>query len=148
MVLNRQHGGGGNGPLGVRDRHGAAPPPTSEGQEASLPQPAEAGEATAAAAATGVAEGVVGEEGSSPPHSVAVGADEVRVPDEPAAALQERVSPEDTTRVASPEIQEAEETGWLCCRVRQAAKPGPSSSTIDAKSAPRAKHTASRKKLA
>jgi hypothetical protein len=43
------------------------------------------------------------------PRSVAVGADEVVVPDEPAAALQERVAPEVTARAASPEIQEAEE---------------------------------------
>jgi hypothetical protein len=33
----------------------SVPPPTSEGQEASLPQPAEAAEATAAAAASGAA---------------------------------------------------------------------------------------------
>jgi hypothetical protein len=37
--------------------------------------------------------------------------DEVRVPDMPTAALQERVAPEDTTRAVSPEIQEAEEAG-------------------------------------
>jgi hypothetical protein len=42
------------------------------------------------------------------------------VPDEAAAAVQERVAPEDTTRVASLEIQEAKEAGRLCCRVRQA----------------------------
>jgi hypothetical protein len=85
------------------------PPPTSEGQEASLHQPAEAAETTASAAAIGAAEGVVGEAGSSLSRPVAAGADEVRVPDEPIAALQERVAPEDTARAASPEIQEAEE---------------------------------------
>jgi hypothetical protein len=84
----------------------STPPPASEGQEASLPQPAEAREYTAtAAAATGATEGVVGEAASSPPRSVAAGADEVHVPDEPAAALLERVAPEDTTSAASPEIQ-------------------------------------------
>jgi hypothetical protein len=85
------------------------PPPTSEGQEASLPQPAEVGETTTTAATTGATEGVVREAGSSPPCSVAAGADEVRVLDEPAATVQERVAPEDTTRAASPEIQEVEE---------------------------------------
>jgi hypothetical protein len=86
------------------------PPPTSEGHEASLPQLAEAAETTAAtAAATGAVEGVVAEAGSSPSRLVATGADEVRVPDEPTAALQERVAPEDRTRTASPEIQDVEE---------------------------------------
>jgi hypothetical protein len=87
----------------------APPPPTSEGQEASFPQPMKAGETTSTAAATGATEGVVGEAGSSPSRSVAVGADEVRVPDEPAVAIQEQVAPEDTTRTASPEILEVEE---------------------------------------
>jgi hypothetical protein len=86
-----------------------APLPTSEGQEASLSQPAEAAEPTAAAAAVSATEGVVGEMGSSSPRSVAAGTDEVLVPDEPTAALQECVAPEDTARAASPEIQEAEE---------------------------------------
>jgi hypothetical protein len=36
---------------------------------------------------------------------------EVRVPDEPAAAVQELIAPETTTRAASLKIQEAEETG-------------------------------------
>jgi hypothetical protein len=31
------------------------------------------------------------------------------VPDEPAAIVQEQTAPEDTTRAASPEIQEVEE---------------------------------------
>jgi hypothetical protein len=89
----------------------SVPPPTNDGQEASLPQPAEAAKTTAITAATGAAEGVVGDTRSSPSRSVAAGADEVRVPDELAAAVQERVSPEDTTRAASPEIQEVEEAG-------------------------------------
>jgi hypothetical protein len=45
----------------------SAPPPTSEGQEASLSQPAEASENIAAAAAMGATEGIVGEARSSPP---------------------------------------------------------------------------------
>jgi hypothetical protein len=69
---------------------------------------------------TSVEEGVVRGAGSSPSRSVAAGDDEVRVPDEAAAAVQERVASEDTTRVASLEIQEAKEAGRLCCRVRQA----------------------------
>jgi hypothetical protein len=87
----------------------SAPPPTSEGQEVSLPQPAEAAESRSAAATAGAMEDVVGDVGSSSPRLVAAGADEVLASDEPAAALQVRVAPEDTTRAASPEIQEAEE---------------------------------------
>jgi hypothetical protein len=68
-------------------------------------------QATAAVAATGAVEAIVGEAGSSPPHPVAAGANEVRAIDEPAAAVQGRAAPEGTTRAASPEIQEAEETG-------------------------------------
>jgi hypothetical protein len=85
------------------------PPPVSESQEVSFPQPAEAAETTAAAATTSATQGVVGEVGSSSSRSVAVCADDVRVLDELAAVLQERVTPENTTRVASPRIQEAEE---------------------------------------
>jgi hypothetical protein len=33
------------------------------------------------------------------------------MPDEPAAAVQDRVAPETTTRASSPKIQEAEGTG-------------------------------------
>jgi hypothetical protein len=86
-----------------------APPPTSEGQEASLSQPVEVAEPTTTAVAAGAAEGVVGEAGSSSSRLVAAGVDEVLIPDEPAAALQKSVAPEDMTRAASPEIQEAEE---------------------------------------
>jgi hypothetical protein len=87
----------------------SAPPPISDGQEVSLPQPAEAAESTAAAAAVGAAEGVVGEAGSSSPRSFVADTDEVLVLDEPTMALQERVASEDTARAISPEIQEAEE---------------------------------------
>jgi hypothetical protein len=52
-----------------------APPPTREGQEVSLLQPAEAAESTATAAAADSVEDIVGVVGSSSPHSVAVGAD-------------------------------------------------------------------------
>jgi hypothetical protein len=47
--------------------------------------------------------------GSSPSRPVTADDDEVRVPDEPAAIVQEQTAPEDTTRAASPEIQEVEE---------------------------------------
>jgi hypothetical protein len=67
----------------------SAPPLTSEREEASLPQPIEAAGPTAAGAAMGAAEGVAGEAGSSPSHSVAVGADDVCVLDESTAAVQE-----------------------------------------------------------
>jgi hypothetical protein len=49
--------------------------------------------------------------GSSPSRPVAAGDEEVRVPDEPATVVQEQIALEDTTRAASPEIQEVEETG-------------------------------------
>jgi hypothetical protein len=45
----------------------SVPLPTSKGNEVSLSQPAEAAESTTAAAATGAAEGVVGEAKSSRP---------------------------------------------------------------------------------
>jgi hypothetical protein len=88
----------------------STPPPTSENQEAPLPQPTEAVETAVAIAATSAAKVVVGEAGSSPSLPTAAEADEVRVPDEPAAVIQEQVAPEGTTRAASPEIQETEET--------------------------------------
>jgi hypothetical protein len=95
----------------------SALPPTSAGQEASLPQPIEVAGTTAAAVATGTTEVVVGEAGSSPSRSVAVGADEVRVPDEPATAVQERVAPEDTTRTASRRSKRSRRRrARLCCR--------------------------------
>jgi hypothetical protein len=84
-------------------------PPTSEGQEASLPQPAEAAKTTVVAAATGAAEGVVGEVGLSSPRLFVVSVDEAVEPEESAAALQERVAPKEATRSTSPEIQEVEE---------------------------------------
>jgi hypothetical protein len=87
----------------------STPPPTSEGQEAFLPQPAEAAEPTAAAAAAGVTEDVVGEARLSSPRPVVAGTDEAVGPDEPPAAVQEHVTPEEAARATSPEIQEAEE---------------------------------------
>jgi hypothetical protein len=89
----------------------SAPPPISESREAPLPQPAEAVETAATVAATGTAEVVVGEAGSSSSLAVAAEVDEVCVPDESAATVQEPVAPEGTTRAASQEIQEVEETG-------------------------------------
>jgi hypothetical protein len=55
-----------------------------------LPQPTEAAETTATVAVTGVEEVVVDVAGSLPPHRVTTGDDEVRVPDEPAAVIQEQ----------------------------------------------------------
>jgi hypothetical protein len=92
----------------------SASPPTSERQEVPLPQLAEAAETAAAVAATSAAEVVVGEAGSSPSLPVAAEVDEVRVPDKPAAIVQERVAPDGTTKTTSPEIKEAEETGASC----------------------------------
>jgi hypothetical protein len=59
-----------------------------------------------------VAEAVVGEEESSSPCPVVADAGEVEthVPDEPAAAIQEPVTPETMTGATSLEIQEVEET--------------------------------------
>jgi hypothetical protein len=88
-----------------------APPPTSESREASLPQPAEVAETTTAVAATGVAQVIVREAGSSPSGPVAAEVFKVRVPDEPAVTVQKRVTLEGTTRATSPKIQEAEEMG-------------------------------------
>jgi hypothetical protein len=87
------------------------PPPTSEGREAPLPQPVEVAETTAAVAATDATEVVIDVAGSSPSRPVTADDDEVRVPDESAAIVQEQTAPEDTTRAASPEIQEVEEAG-------------------------------------
>jgi hypothetical protein len=95
----------------------SAPPPTSEGQEASLPQPAEATEPTAVAATVGATEDDVGEAGSPSPCPIVASADEAVASDEPAAALQERVAPEDTTRATSSEIQgPGGAQVQLCCR--------------------------------
>jgi hypothetical protein len=60
-----------------------------------------------------VAEAVVGEEGSPPPRLVVADAGDVgtRVPDEPAATVQEPVALETMTEATSLEIQEVEETG-------------------------------------
>jgi hypothetical protein len=51
----------------VLEAPAAAPPPTGEGQEAPLPQSAEAAGTTAASVTTGATEVVVGEAGPSPP---------------------------------------------------------------------------------
>jgi hypothetical protein len=80
-----------------------------EGQEASLPQPAEAATSATVPAADDAAVDVAGEARPSSPRLVASAADEVPAPDEPAASPLEHVAPEGTTRAASPEIQEAEE---------------------------------------
>jgi hypothetical protein len=84
----------------------SALPPANESREASLPQPAEAAEAPASAIEAGVAEAVVGEEGSPPPRPVVADVEEVetRVPDELATAVQEPVAPETMTGATSPEI--------------------------------------------
>jgi hypothetical protein len=87
------------------------PPPTSERREAPLPQPAEAAETTAVVVATDAVVVVVSVVGSSPSCPVATCDDEVHVPNKPVAAVHERIAPEDTTRAASPEIQEVEEAG-------------------------------------
>jgi hypothetical protein len=99
----------------------SAPPPIGESREASLPQPVEAAETTAAVAGTDASEVVVGEARSlsrlaclpslSRDSHACRASPKTRMPAEPAAVVQERVSPEATTRAASPEIQEAEETG-------------------------------------
>jgi hypothetical protein len=81
-----------------------APSLTREGQEASLSQSSEAIAPTAAGTVADVVEGVVREAGPLLPRLVVAAADEVLVSGEPAAALQEHVAPEGTTRVASPEI--------------------------------------------
>jgi hypothetical protein len=60
---------------------------------------------------TGVSEVVVGEAGSSLSLPAAAVVDEVRAPDELAAVVLEQIAHEGTTSAASPEIQEAEETG-------------------------------------
>jgi hypothetical protein len=67
----------------------SAPPPANESREASVPQSAEAAEAPASVAEAGIAEGVVGEEGSSPPRPVAADAGDVEthVPEEPTSTV-------------------------------------------------------------
>jgi hypothetical protein len=69
----------------------STPSPTKENQGASLPQPVEVVASIPAVAVAGVTEGVVGEEGPSPPRAVAA-----------TGAPQERVAPEGTTRATSP----------------------------------------------
>jgi hypothetical protein len=69
-----------------------------------VPQPSEAVAFAAAATVADAAESVVGEAGPSSPRPVAAAAEEVPAPSEPAAARQEHVAPEGTTRATSPEI--------------------------------------------
>jgi hypothetical protein len=57
----------------------------------------------------GSVEGVVGGAGPSSPQPVAAAVEEVPVPNQPAATLQERDAPEGATRVASPQEREAPE---------------------------------------
>jgi hypothetical protein len=85
------------------------PSPDREGTGASLPQPAETVTAAPTALVVDMAEGVVGGAGPSSPQPVAAVAEEVLVLSRPAATSQEHDAPKGTTRVASPEIQEAEE---------------------------------------
>jgi hypothetical protein len=87
--------------------------PVNEGREASPPQLVETAEAPAPVAEADAAEAVVVAEGSSPPRTVAVEAEgvEARVPGELVTVVQESATPGTMTRVASPEILEAEETG-------------------------------------
>jgi hypothetical protein len=87
----------------------SAPFPNREDQGASLTQPAETVASAPAAVVVDVVDGVVGGAGPSSPRPIATAAEEVLVPGQPAAAPQERVAPEGTTRAASPKIQEAEE---------------------------------------
>jgi hypothetical protein len=87
-------------------------PQVNEGQEASPPQLVEAAESPALVAKPGVAEAVVGGEGTSPHRPVTAEAEgvETRVLDEPATVVQKLVVPETMTRATSLKIQEAEET--------------------------------------
>jgi hypothetical protein len=73
----------------------SVPPPVDEGREALPPRSAEAVEAPASIAEAGAMEAVVREDRSSLPRPVAADAEgvETRVPDEPAAIVQESVAP-------------------------------------------------------
>jgi hypothetical protein len=84
------------------------PSPTREGQDASLPQSAEAVASASAAMLADMAGGVVGEAGPSSPCPVAAVAEDILVSGEPVVVPQECVAPE-VTRATSLEIQEAEE---------------------------------------
>jgi hypothetical protein len=88
-------------------------PPTAESREVSLPQVVGATEAPASVTEASAAEAIVGEEGSPPPRPVAADARDVetRVPDEPAATVQELAAPKTMTAASSLEIQEVEGTG-------------------------------------
>jgi hypothetical protein len=91
----------------------SVPLQVDEGREASSPKSVEGAEALAPVAKFGAAEAVVEGVRTSLPHPVAAEADgvETRVLGEPTTIVQESAAPEMMTRAASPEIQEAEETG-------------------------------------
>jgi hypothetical protein len=90
----------------------SAPPHVDEGREASPPQLVETAETPAPVPEPGVAEPVVGEEGTWSPRPVATEAEgvEARALDESAIVAQESAVPETVDRVTTPEIQVAEET--------------------------------------
>jgi hypothetical protein len=89
------------------------PPQVNEGREASPPQLVRTAETPAPVPEPGVADPVVGEEGTSPPRPVAGEAEgvEARVLDGPSTVVQEPAAPETMTRATTTRIQEAEETG-------------------------------------
>jgi hypothetical protein len=104
------------------------PPPNSESREACLPQPTEGIETTAAITATGAEEVVDRVVGSSPSRPVAAGANEVRMPDEPTAAVQEQVAPRLRQELPPRRSKMTKRQGCLCCRARQTVKSRPCSS--------------------
>jgi hypothetical protein len=91
----------------------SAPSVVDEGLEAPPPQPIETANSPAPIAEAGVSKAIIREETPLPPRPVAADTEsvEVRIPHEPAAAVQGPVAPEMATRAASPEIQEVEEAG-------------------------------------
>jgi hypothetical protein len=88
-------------------------PSANDDREAPPSQLVETAGASAPVTEADATEVIVGEEESSPPRPVAAEAEgvETRVPDEPAAVVQESATPVAMTRATSPEIREAEETG-------------------------------------
>jgi hypothetical protein len=105
----------------------SVPPLASERQEVSLPQPAEAAEVTAAVAATGAAEAIVGEAGSLPPRPVMLAPTRfallMSLPPpskrEPLPRVQQGLPPQRSKR--------SRRRGRPCLRSQQAVKPRPSS---------------------
>jgi hypothetical protein len=84
----------------------SAPSVVDEGLEAPPPQPIETADTPAPIAEAGVSKAIVREETPLPPRPVAADTEsvEVRIPHEPAAAVQGPVAPEMATRAAFPEI--------------------------------------------